>query len=103
MSVTVLPSFRQARPPEAMADASTLHRRLAHWNHRRLAVGKPDEHWRADLQEEHEMRLFEGRFIEAFRAEVAGAAAAAPSSRDEASDALQPILHADPARDAEGS
>jgi hypothetical protein len=55
-----------------------LQRRLAHWNRRRLAVGKPGPGWEDDLRDDYEMRLIEGDFIERERAAVAERAAAAP-------------------------
>lgn len=75
-SVTVLANS------QVLPDPQTLHRTLAHWNHRRLAVAKPDAHWRGHLEEEHELRLLEGGFIEGFRAEVADTARAAPTDAD---------------------
>ena len=63
-------------------DPLALHRRLAHWNHRRLAVGHPCAQWREELAEEHEMRLLEGGYIEQFRTEIAEQASAAPRDVD---------------------
>ena len=63
-------------------DPLALHRRLAHWNHRRLAVGHPCAQWREELAEEHEMRLLEGGYIEQFRTEIAEQASAAPQDVD---------------------
>ncbi len=63
-------------------DPLSLHRRLAHWNHSRLAVGKPCAEWLDDLREEHEMRALEGAFIEGFRAEVTDEAAQVPQDVD---------------------
>ena len=63
-------------------DPLALHRRLAHWNHRRLAVGHPCAQWREELAEEHEMRLLEGGYIEQFRTEIAEHASAAPRDVD---------------------
>ena len=48
----------------AAADMPALHRRLAHWNHRRLNPAAPTAQWREDLAEEHAMRLQEGAWIE---------------------------------------
>ena len=79
MSVADLQTFRYTRTSEILNDSAALHRRLAHWNRYRLAVGKPDDHWQAHLREEHEMRMLEGAFIEAFRAEVAEEVAGAPT------------------------
>jgi hypothetical protein len=81
MTVADFASVRTARNSPAIEPAS-LHRRLARWNHKRLAAGKPGEDWRADLREEHEMRLLEGAFVESFRTEVAAAVADVPSDVD---------------------
>ena len=78
MSLISLPSPTETAVA-ALRDPEALHRRLAHWNHRRLAVGTPAEAWRDDLREEHEMRLLEGAWIESLRAEPAARAAAAPT------------------------
>jgi hypothetical protein len=70
-----------SRSLEAMTsamDPQGFHRALAHWNHKRLAVGSPTADWIGDVREEHRMRLLEGGFIESFRAEVAEACAAVP-------------------------
>jgi hypothetical protein len=67
--------------PDLSFDA-VFHQELTRWNRRRLAVGAPDEAWRATLAEDHAMRLAEGEFIEAFRAAVAARAAAAPVDPD---------------------
>jgi hypothetical protein len=44
----------------------------------RLAVGKPHGAWLEELQDDLEMRLLEGSFIESFRTQVAAEAARAP-------------------------
>ena len=59
-----------------------MQRQLAHWNRRRLALGKPGGDWREGLAEEHRMRLLEGEWIEGYRREVAQRAAEAPSDPD---------------------
>lgn len=66
--------------------SSSVQQRLAHWNRRRLAVGKPTEDWEADLAEELKMRRLEGAFVEAFRAQFADRAAAAPRTPDDFND-----------------
>lgn len=68
--------------PKGDSSMARLHRRLAEWNHRRLAPAEPGPDWREELAEEHEMRLLEGGFIEAFRREVAERAAQAPEDAD---------------------
>jgi hypothetical protein len=74
-----------AQPLTLHADLTfdaVFHQELARWNRRRLAVGRPDPDWRRTLADDHAMTLAEGEFIEAFRAAVAGRAAAAPSDPD---------------------
>lgn len=63
-------------------DAEALHRGLAHWNHRRLAVGVPAGGWRMDLTEEAKMRRLEGGMVEAFRAHIAPLVADVPTDVD---------------------
>lgn len=63
-------------------DAEALHRGLAEWNHRRLAVQTPAADWASTLNNDFRMLRLEGAFIEAFRAHVADQAAAAPSDPD---------------------
>ena len=70
MSVADFHTFQNARLSKTASNPTVLHRRLAHWNHRRLAVGKPGEQWQADLREESEMRLLEGAFVESLRTEA---------------------------------
>jgi hypothetical protein len=57
-------------------------RALAHWNRRRLAPALPTDDWSRLLDEDHRMQRLEGAFMEELRAEVAGAAAQAPSDVD---------------------
>jgi hypothetical protein len=60
-------------------DAEALHRGLAHWNHRRLAVGPPCEDWRDEISETARMQRIEGAFVEAFREMVAPSVAEVPT------------------------
>jgi hypothetical protein len=70
---------RLASFPVANDDLSEdLQQRLAHWNRRRLAVGKPGQGWEDDLGQNYEMSLVEGAFVERERAAIAARAAAAP-------------------------
>ena len=72
----------QTRFPPRLAEAGeaeAFHQELARWNRRRLAVGKPNGAWREELQQDLEMRLAEGAFVEGFRTEVAAEAACVPS------------------------
>ena len=66
----------------AARDPAALHRRLANWNHKRLAVQTPGPDWAEALGVEHAMRLLEGAYVEAFRAEVADAVAGVPTDPD---------------------
>ena len=59
-----------------------VHRRLAAWNHKRLAPGAPCVGWLDELDEEREMRELEGRWIETCRQEIAARAAEAPTDVD---------------------
>jgi hypothetical protein len=65
-----------------IAEVEALHRRLAHWNRKRLAPGAPVADWRAELREEARMRRLEGALIERFRAEIIQRAQAAPRDVD---------------------
>jgi hypothetical protein len=67
---------------EAHPDAPEIHKTLAHWNHRRLAPASPHDQWEEDLEEEHDMRLAEGRWVEALRRAVRAQAQAAPTDVD---------------------
>ena len=64
---------------DRLAYDDLFHKRLAHWNHRRLSPAFPHVDWRAELAEDGAMRELEGEFMEAFRAEVTERAAAAPT------------------------
>jgi hypothetical protein len=66
----------------ALRHPEALHRRLARWNHKRLNPGLPGPGWTDDLREEHEMRLLEGVWVEAFRAEIADQVATVPTEPD---------------------
>ncbi|HEX8234249.1 MAG TPA: iron-containing redox enzyme family protein [Caulobacteraceae bacterium] len=81
MSLTVLPNSAVSTNA-LLNEPEALHRRLAAWNRRRLAVGKPSPDWREALRADHEMRLIEGAMVEALRAQVAGRAAEAPEDPD---------------------
>jgi hypothetical protein len=59
-------------------DAESLHKGLAHWNHRRLSPEAPSPSWREDLDDERRMKQLEGEFIEAFRDHIAPLVEAVP-------------------------
>ena len=82
MTVMTMAPRVERSTSRTQVDPLALHRRLAHWNHRRLAVGHPSAQWREELAEEHEMRLLEGGYIEQFRTEIAEQASAAPRDVD---------------------
>jgi hypothetical protein len=63
-------------------DAEAVHKGLAHWNHRRLAVQTPSSDWSVDLNNDFRMMRIEGAFIEGFRAEVAPMVADVPTDPD---------------------
>jgi hypothetical protein len=81
MSLSIVPPSSTAA--EALLDnPEALHRRLAAWNHRRLAVGKPGAGWRDGLRGDLRMQLLEGAMVERMREEVAARAAEAPEEPD---------------------
>ncbi len=69
----------EALAAKALRDPQALHRRLAHWNHKRMSAGLPAADWAEDLREEHEMRVLEGAWIETARAEIADQIAEVPT------------------------
>ena len=71
-----------ARDRGLAAGDSQLHYSLAHWNRRRLAIGKPSDDWRTNLRDDYDMRRAEGEFVETARREIAADAARAPSEQD---------------------
>ena len=68
------------RPESANADA--FHQRLARWNRRRLEPTIPTPDWARLAQEDAEMALVEGAYIERLRAEAAPWLADLPSDPD---------------------
>ena len=82
MSLQSFPTKAADPVREALRDPEALHRRLAHWNHRRLDAGLPSDDWRADLREELEMRTLEGGWVESLRAEVADVVADVPTDAE---------------------
>jgi hypothetical protein len=65
---------------QALRSPESLHRRLAHWNHKRLSAGLPSPDWREDLREEHEMRFLEGSWVESFREDIAARVEEVPTT-----------------------
>ena len=70
---------RSTKSDTTEASAERIHRRLAAWNHKRLAPAIPGDDWLTGLDEERQMRELEARWVEDFRQQVAARAAAAPS------------------------
>lgn len=66
-----------AGTPDLLSDDTQ--RRLARWNRERMEPGVPSDDWRAALDRNARMIREEGEFLEQLRAEVAEAAAAAPT------------------------
>ena len=79
MTITPFPRSAASDSDRALADPSSLHRRLAHWNHERLNPAAPTDDWREDLHHECAMRTLEGAWVESLRADVTARAAAAPT------------------------
>lgn len=75
-------SLREAGKPWLPTNPEAFHRAMAHFNRRRLAVSVPTDDWQHELNDERAMRELEGYWIEAGRAEVAAAAADAPTGVD---------------------
>ncbi len=63
--------------------SADFQRRLARWNRERLAPSQPRTDWRDELDHEFEMRVAEREFLDTLRAQVADAAAEAPTKPDE--------------------
>jgi hypothetical protein len=80
-------------------DAEALHRGLAHWNHRRLAVATPSENWRDEIAEEARMKRLEGEFIEQFRAHIAPMIADVPTDPDAFVDWFETLKARGPGQD----
>jgi hypothetical protein len=72
----------QADAPAPIYFSESFQRRIAHWNHERLAPQFPSPDWEETLERDSRMLRLEGGFIEALRAEIADEAAAAPTDED---------------------
>lgn len=68
-----------AHEPQAPLLGDSVQRRLAHWNHARLAPRLPDGNWHETAQLDWAMLVVEREFVELLRGEVSDAATAAPS------------------------
>ena len=74
--------FQRADAPAPILFTESFQRRIAHWNHERLAPQFPAADWEERLERDARMLRLEGGFMEALRAEIAGEAAAAPTDVD---------------------
>jgi len=77
----LLTSTPPAQPLEDLYGAP-FQRRLASWNSKRLAPGRPDGDWMADLAEDYRMRTLEGLFLERCREDAAPYVADVPTDVD---------------------
>lgn len=80
MATKALPEREDA--PATLFYSESFQRRIAHWNHERLAPGYPSDDWEEILERDSRMLRLEGAFIETLRAEVANEAAAVPTEVD---------------------
>jgi hypothetical protein len=69
----------EASAPAPIYFNEQFQRRLAHWNHERLAPQFPTDDWDTGIERDGQMLLLEGGFLEALRAEVRERAAEAPT------------------------
>ena len=60
-------------------DPAALQRRLTEWNRRRLSIQTPGDEWRETLEDDHDMALIEGAFLEHARKAQSARAEKAPS------------------------
>lgn len=79
--------------------ADEFQRGLARWNRARLAPGFPDELWLGAAERDERMRRQESEFLDALRAEVAPAAAAAPSEPEAFLAWFEALKEAGPGQD----
>jgi hypothetical protein len=80
MATKALPEPHEA--PATLYFTDAFQRRIASWNQERLAPQFPSDEWQNIVDRDARMLRLEGGFIEALRAEVAEAAAAAPTGAD---------------------
>lgn len=69
--------FEQRTSSQFLTDS--FQRGLAHWNHKRLSPGFPEEDWQRMLERDMRMQRLEGGFLEELREEVKAEAAEAPT------------------------
>jgi hypothetical protein len=94
MATKALPEPREA--PATLYFTDAFQRRIASWNQERLAPQFPSDEWQNIVDRDARMLRLEGGFIEALRAEVAEAAAAAPTGADAFIEWFEALQHEGP-------
>ena len=89
----------EAQEPQAALLSDSVQRRLAHWNHARLAPRLPDGNWHESAQLDWAMLVIEREFVELLRHQVQGAAAAAPSEASAFIAWFERLQHDGPGQD----
>lgn len=74
--------LRSGAPAPSQFLSDSFQRQLARWNRERLEPGFPEGDWQRRLDDDLNMQRLEGGFVEELRAEIAEAAAEAPSEVD---------------------
>lgn len=77
---TIFKFSTQASEPELLGDATQ--RRLAHWNHERLAAGLPNDEWEQSLAHDAAMLRVQGALLERLRDNIRHVAADVPTDAD---------------------
>ena len=65
-----------------LSEQDVFHRRLAGFNEHRFTPSLPHEAWEAEIDDQAQLLVEEGRWIETFRASVSARAAEAPRTPD---------------------
>jgi hypothetical protein len=94
MATKALPEPHEA--PATLYFTDAFQRRIASWNQERLAPQFPSDEWQNIVDRDARMLRLEGGFIEALRAEVAEAAAAAPTGADAFIEWFEALQHEGP-------
>jgi hypothetical protein len=92
-------SQRPAYAAGPIGDPEGVHRRLAHWNRRRLAPGAPSPRWEEELDEDRQMLWLEGAWIEHLREGIWRECAALPRSPEGFIAWFRDLLHTGPGQD----
>lgn len=87
-------AFSREQSSQFLNDA--FQRRLAHWNHERLAPAFPTDDWQARIAHDAVMLRLEGGFVEELRAEVSPRAAEAPTDPTGFVAWFEELLHTGP-------